>query len=95
MAINKNKRLLTLGYKMDDEYYSPRWHPEKRIPVLRLSGKWLKEAGFLAGDIIEVDVQDGCLTIRKTYNKWKMEVISKKWMVNENDEPIPGTQTNY
>lgn len=88
MSINKNKRLLTIGYQLEprSQQYACRYHTP--VPNLRLSGKWLGKAGFSRGDIVEVDVQDGCLIIRKTPNKWKIEVISKKWMLNESGDPI-------
>ena len=35
------------------------------VPFIRLSGKWLQEAGFESGDSIRVDVEYGRLVISK------------------------------
>jgi hypothetical protein len=35
----------------------------RSVPMLRLSGRWLAEAGFETGQEIEVHVQQGTLTI--------------------------------
>lgn len=93
MVINKNKRLLTVGYLMGD--LVPYQTPENKTlycyhdrPFIRLGGKWLQNAGFSAGDIIEVDVKDNCLVIRKTQNSWKEFGEIKQMMVNESGEPV-------
>lgn len=39
---------------------------ENYVPYIRLSGKWLKQAGFQEGDIISIKIQNGELKIRKT-----------------------------
>ena len=41
-----------------------RWQETGRVPDLRLSGKWLREAGFDLGQRFEVEVEAGKLTIR-------------------------------
>jgi len=41
-----------------------RWRGSRRIPDIRMSGVWLKEAGFDLGQTIEVEVEAGALTIR-------------------------------
>ena len=41
-----------------------RWTGRARIPDLRLSGRWLREAGFDLGQAYEVEVEAGRLTIR-------------------------------
>jgi hypothetical protein len=33
------------------------------MPMLRLSGRWLAKAGFETGQVIEIEVQHGRLTI--------------------------------
>lgn len=35
------------------------------IPVIRLQGKWVKDAGFDIGDVIKVEVRKGELVIKK------------------------------
>jgi len=39
---------------------------ENSVPFIRLSGKWLKQAGFQEGDIISIKIHKGELKIRKT-----------------------------
>lgn len=34
-------------------------------PVIRLRGKYLETFGFKVGDTIEVDLQEGCIMIKK------------------------------
>jgi type I toxin-antitoxin system toxin SymE len=41
-----------------------RWTGKARIPDLRMSGWWLRAAGFDLGQAYEVEVQAGKLTIR-------------------------------
>jgi hypothetical protein len=41
-----------------------RWRHTRRMPDLRLSGKWLEEAGFPLGQEYELEVQPGKLTIQ-------------------------------
>jgi hypothetical protein len=41
-----------------------RWRHTRRMPDLRLSGKWLEHAGFHLGQEYEVEVQPGRLTIQ-------------------------------
>jgi hypothetical protein len=33
------------------------------VPLLRLRGYWLRQAGFPAGQRVQVHVADGCITI--------------------------------
>ena len=39
------------------------------VPLIRLRGKWLKEAGFTAGQKVSVLVEHGRLTIRPSDNE--------------------------
>ena len=41
-----------------------RWRDGRRLPEVRLTGRWLEEAGFDLGREYEVDVADGKLTIQ-------------------------------
>jgi len=41
-----------------------RWRSDRRIPDLRLTGLWLRDAGFDLGQEFEVEVQAGALTLR-------------------------------
>jgi len=38
------------------------------VPFIRLSGKWLAEAGFQIGDSVTVEVNGGNLVIRREWN---------------------------
>lgn len=41
-------------------------HPELKIAsAIRLQGEWLRQAGFNPGDVVDVDVAPGYLTIKK------------------------------
>ena len=46
-----HSRTLTVG-----ETFQRRTHGESAVPFIRLSGKWLAEAGFRVGDAIRVSV---------------------------------------
>ena len=41
----------------------------ERVPMLRLTGKWLAQAGFLIGQPIEIEVKRGKLIIRAAKTK--------------------------
>jgi len=41
-----------------------RWRARRRVPDIRLSGLWLRSAGFDFGQELEIEVEDGALTIR-------------------------------
>jgi hypothetical protein len=41
-----------------------RWQGRRRVPDLRLSGLWLRQAGFDLGQHFEIDIEPGRLTIR-------------------------------
>lgn len=41
-----------------------RWRDDRRLPDLRMTGRWLKEAGFDLGQEYEVEVEAGKLTIQ-------------------------------
>ena len=43
---------------------SARWQPAGAAPYLRLSGSWLRAAGFEVGRGVEVEVRSGKLVIR-------------------------------
>ena len=40
---------------------SVQWHPAGAAPYLRLSGRWLRAAGFEVGRGVEVEVRSGRL----------------------------------
>lgn len=61
---------------------------EKIVPFINISGLWLEKAGFNVGDIVELDVTDGKIVIRRTTNKWMEEISIKKYMVNEKGERV-------
>jgi hypothetical protein len=43
---------------------SDRWRDGRRLPDLRLTGRWLEDAGFSRGREYEVEVEAGKLTIQ-------------------------------
>lgn len=85
MKKEQKRRFITVSRK-----YTKRALRDIALPFLPLTGRWLQEAGFSAGDIVEIDVLNGCLTIRKTANSWKIErrLECEKYMVNEAGERI-------
>jgi toxic protein SymE len=42
-----------------------RWQEGSNVPWLNIRGKWLARAGFNIGDQIEIEVENGVLTIKK------------------------------
>ena len=56
------KRFLTI-YERGDRYAIRHSGEQCSIPAIRLRGKWLREAGFLAGQKVSVIVEHGRLTI--------------------------------
>ncbi len=52
------------------DHYTIRHSGERHsVPLIRLHGKWLKEAGFTAGGQVVVVVEHGRLTILATENE--------------------------
>lgn len=51
-------RLLTVGYQDYERRYRPR-----QVPILRLSGDWLKAAGFEVGQKARVQVIGDAIVI--------------------------------
>ncbi len=43
---------------------SARWRAGRRLPDLRMTGRWLEDAGFGVGQEYEVEVEAGKLTIQ-------------------------------
>lgn len=87
MKNTKTKRFITIARKTDNKDGR-----SVRLPFLRITGKWFQQAGFDIGDIAEVNVEDGCLVIRKTNHSWRVErrgeVEVEKFMVNDAGERI-------
>lgn len=57
--------------KMHSEYRKKKYDQNfRKVPVLKLSGDWLEDAGFYPSKIINVQVENDCLiinTIDETY----------------------------
>jgi hypothetical protein len=58
----KNFRKLTV----ERRWRAGKWRTITPIAQILLKGKWLEQAGFAAGDQVNVEVVNGCLTIRST-----------------------------
>ncbi len=56
------RRLLTVGYS-SYPWQRDRWPLPAAVPYLRLLGHWLRQAGFAAGQKVDIHVADGCITI--------------------------------
>jgi toxic protein SymE len=42
-----------------------KWYSGRNVPWLNIRGLWLERAGFQVGDPIEIEVENGVLTIKK------------------------------
>lgn len=40
------------------------WRTDREVPWLNLSGRWLEEAGFRAGDAVDIRVEENMLIIK-------------------------------
>lgn len=78
MKQSSSKRRLTVTRKPS----------EKVVPFINVSGQWLEKAGFNIGDIVELEVSEGRIIIRKTLYKWKEEVVTKRYMVDFNGDRV-------
>ena len=58
-AIKKQIRKIKVGYKFHDRA----WNVSVIYPEIKLSGKWLKEAGFNEGQEIKIIVENQKLVI--------------------------------
>jgi len=43
--------------------------PADEVPMLRISGKWMKEYGFKAGDLVNITVREELLIIQPVKNR--------------------------
>ena len=59
MNYHRSLKILEQG----DGYAIRHSGPGHSVPLIRLRGKWLKEAGFTAGQQVSVRVEHGRLTI--------------------------------
>lgn len=85
MKNKKTTRLITVARKIES-----RVGKLAVVPHLRIAGRWFEKAGFQVGDIVEVDVQQGCLMVRRTKNVWKIErrVEVEKYMVDDEGKRV-------
>jgi hypothetical protein len=56
-------RRLTVGYHYYDIFGECGWVGSRRVPTLRMSGDWLRNAGFSVGQRARVHVSEKCITI--------------------------------
>ena len=54
----------TKQVKLQSKYRALTWGPEKIVPWLTISGLWLEENGFKAGDIVTITIERNRLTIK-------------------------------
>lgn len=54
----------TRNLKIERRYRNLKYGVIKPISQIKLIGNWLEEAGFMAGDEVEISVAEGCLTLR-------------------------------
>lgn len=56
-------RRLTVGYHSYDIHGEYGWTGIRKVPTLRMSGKWLQSAGFAPGKRVRVHIAERCITI--------------------------------
>jgi hypothetical protein len=59
----REPRILSVSSSYYDYQINDRWPRPPGVPLLRLRGYWLRQAGFSAGQRVQVHVADGCITI--------------------------------
>ena len=50
--------------KLQSKYVSLAYRQTKQVPELRISGLWLDQCGFHAGDMVDIAIVDGELLIK-------------------------------
>lgn len=63
VSISRRPRLLSVSSSYYDYQLNRGWPRPPQVPLLRLRGFWLQQAGFSAGQRVQVHVADGCITI--------------------------------
>ena len=71
----KRTRSMKVYEKSDYRYQS--------IPMIRICGKWLSEAGFNIGDYVSVSCEDGKLIITPDVKRAKMKAAEAAFMERE------------
>jgi hypothetical protein len=61
MKTPRTSRLITISYRYHERLYT-NW---TKVPQIRLCGAWLKKAGFDEGTVVEVEIHDNQLIIKK------------------------------
>ncbi len=56
-------RLLSISSDYYEYQLDGRWPRPPAVPLLRLRGYWLQQAGFSAGQQVRVHIADQCITI--------------------------------
>jgi toxic protein SymE len=56
-------RLLSVSSSHYDYQLDGRWPRPPEVPLLRLRGYWLQQAGFSVGQRVQVHITDQCITI--------------------------------
>lgn len=63
VSIPNRPRLLSISGSCYDYQLDGRWPRPPEVPLLRLRGYWLQQAGFEVGQRVRVHVTDQCITI--------------------------------
>lgn len=61
----KDERILRI-HERGDRYAIRHHGVDYSVPLIRLRGKWLREAGFVPGDSVVVQVEHGRLVLEVT-----------------------------
>lgn len=62
VSVSDRPRLLSITSSCYD-YQREQWPPPPEVPLLRLRGYWLQQAGFEVGQRVHVHITDQCITI--------------------------------
>ncbi|KIO75688.1 hypothetical protein TH53_19230 [Pedobacter lusitanus] len=50
--------------KLQTKYVPLAYHQSRQVPELRISGVWLDQCGFHAGDMVDIAIVEGELLIK-------------------------------
>lgn len=63
VSISHRPRLLSITGSCYEYQLDGRWPRPPEVPLLRLRGYWLQQAGFSVGQRVQVHIADQCITI--------------------------------
>lgn len=58
------RKIHTRQIKLQPKHQASSWRTKKIVPLLILSGLWLEESGFKAGELVTITVEPNKLIIK-------------------------------